>query len=351
MEEKPTIESEGQAPSAEVLAFLNEVPSDHPFWGELIAIVVLELEKKLENSSYCWLRELPVTWGGRSKPDPCEVFNEAYKSIFITGKRTWNPDQFTVSLNEQKHVQWIPRMWSLYWTLVGGSRPLLESIVVNWSTGASNAKHSLDPFTIPSDDEGHTQEPKAAEAEPYRILPKPPPPPYQRVQRADDLQVLKSCISKTNCENETLLAAVVDHIWHWQGTKDNPHWKAEYCADDLGDRFRPLSKDKLKQKIYKLTQRYVPSVVAQYLFIRFVDNLPAHLRSLAQEFWTAPNATLKERTDGFAQKSGLPAVKVGEMVCELERYRDEWPRKQVSNEIQTRFACLFGNSTTEDRQI
>ena len=353
----------------EVLAFLDEVPRDHTYWGALTDLFDTKIKNIIEK----------YTWSGRSEPQPRDVFHDAYTAIFITGNRQWNPrERNSPSQVEGLSNDWSPTMWSLYRYLTeriirrgSNHRPIsvLEAIISNMATVHSNSKNTLtadstiaakpgekealDTFAESQKNDVHKAEPKTnGKKNVYYILPPPPIMPDKKAVADDEWRILEQCIRATNFENKEFLVAVFKHIWTWRPVRDKEDptqneekWKAEYCAPEIASQFPGLTVAEIQQRIHRAKARHLPSIAIEYEFARFLDSIPHELRELARFYRTNADTTFNVRIEQFSRQTGIPLARVVAMHLEFKKYRDEWVKNPLSNLIKKQLDGLC--DTTE----
>lgn len=371
MDRNSTTEAVEQKVLPVVLAFLDEVPPDHCYWAELTALLTDSIERIIRG----------YTWIGRARPEPLDVFHDAYSAIFISGDRSWNPtERNSPSRVEGLSNDWSPSMWSLYRYLTErfiwrgpNHRPMsvLEAIISNMATNHSNSRNCLtvdpsmpvetadDEFPHPIDDPQRngipkTEPTKTGKRNVYYIVPPPPAPPDKKAVADDEWRVLEQCIHATAFQNKKFLVAVFKHIWSWRPvkekedpTQEEDEWKAEYCAPEIASQFPDLTIEDIQQKIYKAKVRHLPPIAIEYEFARFLDSIPNELRELARFYRTNADTPLNVRIEHFSRRAGIPVTRVAAMHLEIGRYRDKWVDNPLSHLIKKQLGGLC-NTTTHD---
>lgn len=294
-----------------------------------------------------------LIWSGLSDPDVGEIINMSFRSIFhipgtaTSGRRKgrhWDPTKRAHQPKKHDLPKWTGEMWSLYWFLVGSPFPVLDSILWNMAVTDPNTKQGLDPISIPvkdKDGEFEVKELKTAQAMPYQILPKPFPNPSHDLIAAEDLQILKMAVDASGYQDKLFLGLVVEHIWSWRPSEDQPTWKAEICAEDLISCFPSETQEQLKSRIYKISALYFPKLGADYLLRKLLDGLPKHLHALAKDIWESPKTNRDERIAAFVKKTGLSQETIENMLRELQSFRADWAIRCLPDELKERLAPLF----------
>jgi hypothetical protein len=369
MENDLITETVEQGVLPEVLAFLDEVPPDHCYWAELTNLLFDKIKQIIRG----------YTWSGRSRPEPLDVFHDAYAAIFMTGDRSWNPsERNSPSQVEGLSNDWSPSMWSLYRYLTeriiwrgANHRPIsvLESVISKMATRHSNSKNCLtDDVTVTANPDANESPDSAAdsqkndihEVEPksngkknvYYILPPPPLTPDKKALADDEWRILEQCIRASMFEDKEFLVAVFRHIWSWKPVKykedptnDEDKWTAESCAKDIMNQFPALTVTEIQQRIYRAKARHLQPIAIEFEFVQFIDSLPLHLRDLTRFYRTTVDLPFNLRIEQFSSQTGIPVAKVVAMHMEFEKYRDEWAKNPLSNLIKKQLGGLCG--TTE----